>query len=187
MPQYSDEEILNLCSDPVSKERGFSILVHQYQERLYWHIQRMVNNHHDSDDLVQNVFLKVFRSLDKFKGDSKLFTWLYRIATNETLSFLSSNKRKFHRNAIPNSDERFQENVLNTLVAEETISEQFIQQKLKYAIQQLPEKQRAVFNLRYYEEMKYEDMAEIMKTSVGSLKASYHHAAKKIESYLTGD
>ena len=113
MSQYSDDEIVNLCNDPVSKERGFSILVHQYQERIYWHIRRMVNNHHDSDDLVQDVFVKVFRSLDKFKGDSKLYTWLYRIATNETLTFLKSNKRKFHQQAIPDDEEHFQETVVN--------------------------------------------------------------------------
>lgn len=187
MSQYSDEEIVKLCNDPVSKERGFSILVHQYQERMYWHIRRMVNNHHDSDDLVQDVFVKVFRSLDKFKGDSKLYTWLYRIATNETLTFLKSNKRKFHQQAIPADEELFQETVINRLKADEELSEQYIQQRLKGAIQSLPEKQRAVFSLRYYDEMKYEDMSDVLKTSVGGLKASYHHAVKKIEAYLTSD
>ena len=187
MPHYTDEEIILLCNDSVSKERGFSILVHQYQERIYWHIRRMVNNHHDSDDLVQNVFIKVFRSLHKFKGNSKLYTWIYRIATNETISFLNSNKRKFHKNALAKDDTEFREDIENRLVAEEDVSEQEIQQKLRTAIQQLPEKQRAVFNLRYYDEMKYEDMSDIMNTSVGSLKASYHHAAKKIEKFLKGD
>ena len=187
MSQYSDDEIISLCSDPVSRERGFSILVHQYQERVYWHIRRMVNNHHDSDDLVQDVFVKVFRSLDKFKGESKLYTWLYRIATNETLTFLKSNKRKFHQEAIPRDEEQFQETIVNRLEADSELNEEYIQQKLKGAIASLPEKQRAVFSLRYYDEMKYEDMADVLKTSVGGLKASYHHAVKKIETYLTSD
>ena len=187
MPQYSDDEIIMLCGNPSSLERGFSILVHQYQERLYWHIRRMVKNHHDADDLVQDVFVKVFRSLASFKGDSKLYTWLYRIATNETLTYLKSNKQKFHKQSIPNDAEQFQHDVTNKLVAEEELEEGYIQEKLNSALNTLPNKQRMVFNLRYYEEMKYDDMADVLKTSVGSLKASYHHAVKKIEAHLTND
>lgn len=163
------------------KERtqAFSNLVRLYQERLYWHIRKMVLNHDDANDLLQNTFMKAWNALDGFRGESQLSTWLYRIATNETLTFLSSKK-----NSLVSTD-AMEENMFQQLQADSYFNGDEAQLKLQQAILTLPEKQRLVFNMRFYEDMPYEHMSKILDTSVGALKASYHHAAKKIEDFFT--
>ena len=142
----------------------------------------MVTTHEDADDVVQNTFIKVFRNLDKFKGDAKLYTWIYRIATNESLTYLKNRKKRYSE-SIDDSES----NIENNLVADAYFDGNSIQILLQKAIIALPDKQKAVFNLRYYEEMPYNDMSEIMETSVGALKASYHHAVKKIEQFIKNE
>lgn len=181
MPEthLSDKELLLQFRDSSSKEKGFTAIIKKYQEKLYWHIRRMVVQHEDANDVLQNMFIKVWNGLDNFREDSQLYTWLYRIATNECLTFLEQQKK---RSAISLSDD---EGVLaNKLKAERNFDGNKIEWKLQLAMQQLPEKQRLVFNLRYYDEMPYEEMSRILETSEGALKASYHHAVKKIENYL---
>jgi len=171
----SDQEILQMIASDQHFDQGFRHLVSQNQERLYWNIRRLVHLHEDADDVLQNVFIKVFKNIKGFKGDSKIYTWLYRISTNEALSFLKKKKR----NSTDDDLSVFE--VLKTDVyfdGDEAILH------LKEAIELLPEKQRTVFNMRYYDELSYKDISEILETSVGSLKASYHHAAKKVENYL---
>lgn len=175
--KLTDVQLLELIE--LNKESGFRSLMHQYQEQTYWHIRRMVTTHEDADDVVQNTFIKVFKNLDKFKGDSKLYTWIYRIATNESLTYLK-NRKKRHSESIDETEN----NIENKLVADAYFDGDSIQLLLQKAIIGLPDKQKAVFNLRYYEEMPYRDMSEILETSVGALKASYHHAVKKIEEFI---
>ena len=154
----------------------------KYQEKLYWHIRKIVIRHDDADDVLQNTFIKVWKSLDKFREASKLYTWLYRIATNESLTFLKQQKTKY---LLPLEDH--ENSLKNSLMSDVYFNGDEIQLKLQKAILTLPEKQRIVFNMKYFDEMKYDDMAEILKTSVGALKASFHHAVKKIEKYLSED
>jgi RNA polymerase sigma-70 factor, ECF subfamily len=161
------------------KDLAFHMLVKKYQERLYWHIRKIVMNHEDADDVLQNTFVKVWRSIDNFREESSLYTWLYRIATNESLTFLNSNKR---RSFMPIND--VSEYLMKNLMSDPYFEGDEIQLKLQEAILKLPDKQRTVFNMKYFDEMKYEEMSKILDTSVGALKASYHHAAKKIEEYL---
>jgi len=156
-----------------SKELAFKTLVKRYKERLYWHIRKIVITHDDADDVLQNTFIKIFRNIDKFKGDSKLYTWMYRIATNESITFLNSKAR---RNQV--SNETLNENALNSLVADVYFEGDEIQLKLQKAISQLPRIQQLVFNMRYFDNIKYKDMSEILETSEGALKASYHIAVK---------
>lgn len=161
------------------KDMAFHILVKTYQEKLYWHIRRIVVSHDDTDDILQNVFIKVWRNVESFREDSSLYTWLFRIATNESLSFLN----KSRRHSIFSLDDA------DSHTTEEPLTDEYfdgddIQTKLQAAILKLPDKQKIVFNMKYFEEMKYEEMSEILKTSVGALKASYHHAVKKIEEFL---
>ena len=165
-----------------SKELAFKTLVKRYKERLYWHIRKIVITHDDADDVLQNTFIKIFRNIDKFKGDSKLYTWMYRIATNESITFLNSKAR---RNQV--SNESLNENALNSLVADVYFEGDEIQLKLQKAISQLPRIQQLVFNMRYFDNIKYKDMSEILETSEGALKASYHIAVKKIKTYLVVD
>ena len=165
-----------------SKELAFKTLVKRYKEKLYWHIRKIVISHDDADDVLQNTFIKIFRNIDKFKGDSKLYTWMYRIATNESISFLNS---KAKRNQV--SNETLNENALNSLVADVYFEGDEIQLKLQKAISQLPRIQQLVFNMRYFDNIKYKDMSEILETSEGALKASYHIAVKKIKTYLVVD
>jgi RNA polymerase sigma factor (sigma-70 family) len=172
----SDHEILTMLRRPTSFERGFRLLMQQYQERVYWQVRRMVDNHEDANDIVQNCFVKVYRNVHRFEGKSKLYTWIYRIATNEALTFL--NRQKKHKATDIDDEET---GLANRMKAEVTVSADDIRERLDRAISGLPDKQRLVFTLRYFEEMTYKDMAEILDTSVGALKASYHHAAKKIE------
>lgn len=162
-------------------EGAFTKLVRKYQERLYWHIRRMVVAHDDTDDILQNVFIKVWKNLEGFRGDANLYTWLYRIATNETLSWIESQKR-FSTISMDGKEDFFE----NRLQAQPNFNSEKIEWKLQRAIGTLPEKQRIVFNLRYYDEMPYEEMAQVLDTSAGALKASYHHAVKKVEEYLKG-
>lgn len=176
--QMEDAELLNLFKDLASREKAFTELVKKYQERLYWHIRRLVVVHDDADDVLQNTLLKVWHGLDQFKGQSQLFTWMYRIATNESLSFLEQKKRK-STEALDDSEE-----LSNLVRASEGFNANKLEWKLQLAIQHLPEKQRVVFNLRYYDEMPYEAMSQLLETSEGALKASYHHAAKKIEDFI---
>jgi len=156
--------------------------VELYKERLYWHIRKIVISHDDSDDVLQNTFIKIVRNIHNFKGDSKLFTWMYRIATNEAITFLNSKAR---RHQI--SDETLQQLTLENLKADIYFEGDEIQLKLQNAIAQLPKKQQLVFNMRYFDAIKYKDMSEILETSEGALKASYHIAVKKIKSYLSND
>lgn len=179
MQDHSDRELLILFRNPDHKNYAFDLIVRKYQERLYWHIRKMVIKHEDTDDLLQNSFLKAWKGLEKFREESQLFTWLYRIATNEALSFLKEKRRKFF---LPIVD--VERELSSNLESDSYFSGDELQLKLQKAILTLPEKQRIVFNMRYYDEMKYEDMSKVLDTSVGALKASYHHAAKKIETII---
>lgn len=175
----NDRSLIADLKHSQKKERAFQRLVSLYQERLYWHIRKIVLNHEDTDDILQNTFIKVWKSIDNFREESSLYTWLYRIATNESLTFINSNKRK---SFMPMND--VSEYLMGNLMSDPYFNGDEIQLKLQKAILQLPEKQRLVFNLKYFEEMKYDDMSKVLDTSVGALKASYHHATKKIEEYL---
>jgi RNA polymerase sigma-70 factor (ECF subfamily) len=177
--QSDDKELLVQFREPATRERSFTLIIKKYQERLYWHIRRMVVSHEDANDVLQNMFIKVWNALDNFREDSQLYTWLYRIATNESLTFLEQQKK---RASVSLSD--VESGLSNRLKAEKHFDANKLEWKLQVAIQQLPEKQRVVFNLRYYEEMPYEKMSKVLETSEGALKASYHHAVKKIEDYI---
>lgn len=159
--------------------KAFEVLIDLYKERLYWHIRRIVLNHDDTDDVLQNTFIKIFRSIDGFKGDSKLFSWIYRIGTNEALTFIKIKSKKLGLGM-----DEVQERMVNNLEADVYFEGDEIQMKLQKALARLPEKQKLVFTMKYFEEMKYDEISAILDTSVGGLKASYHLAVKKIESYL---
>lgn len=182
MPEWDDREIIERIKIPGNEELAFTQLVSKYQERLYWHIRKIVIDHDDSDDVLQNTMVKVWRSIPDFRADSGLYTWLYRIATNEALSFLKQKKR---RSFTPWVD--VEHRMSETLESDPWFNGDDIQLKLQKAVLKLPDKQRLVFNMKYFDEMKYEEMAEILGTSVGALKASYHHAVKKIENMLGDD
>jgi RNA polymerase sigma-70 factor (ECF subfamily) len=174
-----DKELLFQFKNEATREPAFTRIIKKYQEKLYWHIRRMVVEHEDANDVLQNMFIKVWKNLDNFREDSQLYTWLYRIATNESLSFLEQQKK---RSSVSLSDE--ESHLTNKLQADKHFDGNKLEWKLQLAIQQLPEKQRAVFNLRYFDEMPYEEMSRVLETSEGALKASYHHAVKKIEDYI---
>ena len=163
------------------KATAFSGIVRTYQERLYWHIRKMVLSHDDANDILQDVFMKAWNGLDNFRGDSQVSTWLYRIATNETLTFLAAKRMK-----NINSLDEVEDVLLQNLKADSYFNGDETLLQLQKAILALPEKQRLVFNMRFYDDLKYEEMSEVLGTSVGALKASYHHATKKIEQILTG-
>jgi RNA polymerase sigma factor (sigma-70 family) len=175
----TDTELLIQFRDPVTKEKAFTAIIKKYQEKLYWHVRRMVVEHEDANDVLQNVFIRVWNGLQNFREDSQLYTWLYRIATNECLTFLEQQKKK---SSISLSE--VESGLSNKLKADKDFDANKLEWKLQLAIQQLPEKQRIVFNLRYYDEMPYEEMSRALETSEGALKASYHHAVKKIEDYI---
>lgn len=175
----SDDQILELLRSDTTFERGFRLLMSRYRERLYWHIRRLVLVHEDADDVLQNTFVKIYRGILQFEGKSKLYTWLYRIATNEAITHLQSRAR----HATVDLDDSTTL-LSNRLRADEWFDGDEVQIRLQKAITQLPDKQRIVFNLRYYNEMPYEEMAGMLDTSVGALKASFHHAAKKIEAFF---
>jgi len=174
-----DSELLLMFREPASREKAYTAIIRKYQERLYWHVRRMLVDHDDSNDVLQNVFIRVWNGLDNFREDARLYTWLYRIATNECLSFIEQKKK---RAAVPLSD--VEEGLSNQVRADKDFDANKIEWKLQLAIQKLPEKQRVVFNLRYYDEMPYEEMSRVLETSEGALKASYHHAVKKVEDFL---
>ncbi len=174
----TDSEIFALLASN-NKEKALKVMVACYKEKLYWHIRRMVVEHNDADDLLQETFIKAWKYIDNFRNDSSLYTWLYRIATNNCLTFLETKKRKYGN--FVNADPELWQNSVKSQIGFDANK---LEWKLQLAINALPEKQKAVFNLRYYNEMPYEQMSEVLETSVGALKASYHHAAKKIEEYI---
>ncbi len=179
---FSDEELIKRFKESDNPGHIFGLIVRKYQQQVYWHVRRLLTSHEDSNDITQNVFVKAWTALPNFRGESALYTWLYRIATNEALSFLSRNKSRY---LVSIDDETA--NLGTQLKACSHFDGNKLQKEIQKAIMSLPEKQRVVFNLRYFNEMKYEEMSEILDTSVGALKASYHHAAKKIEKFLTGN
>jgi RNA polymerase sigma factor (sigma-70 family) len=180
MDEFTDLELLERFSDESSRNYAFNLIVRKYQQKVYYHVRRIVIDHDDANDVVQNTFIKAFQGLDNFRADAQLFTWLYRIATNESLNFLKKKRTAFFI-PIVNVEKQLSE----SLEEDPLISADQLQLKLQKAILTLPERQRVVFNMRYYDELKYEQIAEILQVSVGALKASYHHAMKKIEKYIT--
>jgi RNA polymerase sigma-70 factor (ECF subfamily) len=182
MQPYKEDELVERLHDPVSQRDAFAQVVHMYSEKLYWQIRKMVLAHDDADDILQNTFLKAWTNIDYFRGEAKLSTWLYKITINECLTFL--NKQRNMNNISIDDTDVF---LLDRLRGDDYFDGDSVQLKLQEAILTLPEKQRLVFNMKYFDEMKYEEMSEILGTSVGALKASYHHAVKKIEKFLTKD
>ena len=177
-----DQELIEKLTGEDTRNFAFNQLVRKYQERIYWHVRKMVFDHDDTDDLVQEIFIKVWRNLHRFRQDSQLYTWIYRIATNECLNFLKKKKRA---SLLSLTD--YHEVLVSKLDMSVQLDGEAIEMKLQKALLTLPDKQRMVFNMKYFDDMKYETMAEITGTSVGSLKASYHHAVKKIEEILNRD
>lgn len=177
--RLDDNVLVQQFRDSATKEKAYTAIIKKYQEKLYWHVRRMVIQHEDANDVLQNVFIKVWNGLDNFREDAQLYTWLYRIATNESLTYLEQKKRK--ASVSIDSEEN---NNIHQLKAEKDFDASKIEWKLQLAIQQLPEKQRIVFNLRYFDEMPYEEMSRVLDTSEGALKASFHHAVKKIEDFI---
>jgi RNA polymerase sigma-70 factor (ECF subfamily) len=175
-----DKEILLKIRNPETASYGFNLLVREYQKRVYWHVRKMVIDHDDANDVTQEIFIKVHRNIGNFREDAQLFTWIYRIATNECLTFLQKKKRRFF---LPIGD--VEAELTAKLDNSPHLTGDEIQLKLQKALIRLPEKQRLVFNMKYYDDLTYEEIAEITQTSVGALKASYHHAVKKIENYLS--
>lgn len=174
-----DNELIQQLKDVKQRDRAFRVLVDQYSQRLYWHIRKMVLSHDDANDVLQNTLIKIWNGVADFRGESKLSTWLYRIAINETFTFLNQQRQKHQMDMVD----------METVLAQHLTSDSYfdgdeLQRKLQEAILTLPEKQRLVFNMKYFDEMKYEEMSEILGTSVGALKASYHLASKKIEQYI---
>ncbi|PWH84539.1 RNA polymerase subunit sigma-70 [Algibacter marinivivus] len=177
-----ETQLLEQLKSETNKNQAFKTLLELYKERLYWHIRNIVKSHNDADDVLQNTFIKIFKNIDKFKGDSKLFSWMYRIATNESITFINKKAKR-----LQISNEEVQQLALNNLTSDVYFEGEAIQLKLQKAIASLPEKQQLVFNMKYFEDIKYKDMSEILETSEGALKASYHIAVKKIEFYLTNN
>lgn len=178
-PKSKEDKLLALLRAEPTRERGFRLLIQEYQERLYLHIRRMVGEHEDANDVLQNCLVKAYRNIEGFKGQSALYTWLYRIATNESLTFLRKRQRRVSR--VQSGDESMHRNQLQ---AESWIDGEVIKEQLQRALEALPDRQKQVFVMRYFDELSYAEIADILKTSVGGLKASYHHAVKKIEHYL---
>lgn len=176
----NDIDLLHRLKSEKTKEAAFKELLKLYKERLYWHIRNIVKSHDDADDVLQNTFIKIFRNIHSFKGESKLFSWMYRIATNEAITHLNQNAKKQNI-----TSETLQNLAISQLKADVYFEGDDIQLKLQKAIATLPEKQQLVFNMKYFQDIKYKDMSEILDTSEGALKASYHIATKKIEEYLT--
>jgi RNA polymerase sigma-70 factor (ECF subfamily) len=179
LEDQSDKSLLELCLSKDSENYGFNLVVRKYQKQIYWHIRRMVINHSDADDLVQETFVKVWRNMKKFRQESSLYTWIYRIATNETLSFLQRKKLKYM--IRPGN---LESHLAGKLTDDNFFDGNEVQLRLQKALLSLPGKQRLVFNLKYYSDMTFEEMSVVLDTSVGTLKASHHIAVKKIEKYL---
>ncbi|OJW13800.1 sigma-70 family RNA polymerase sigma factor [Mucilaginibacter sp. 44-25] len=177
--QADDEEILSKFRDEKTRNEAFNILLKKYQQKIYWHVRRMVIDHDDADDITQDVFIKIWKNLPGFRNDAQLYTWMYRIATNECITFLNKKKQK---NNVSLDDVDYE--LADTLLSSDQFTGDKIQMKLQQAILTLPDKQRLVFNMKYFDDMKYEEMSEVLGTSVGALKASYHLAVKKIENLI---
>ena len=177
-----DKELLLKLRTPDTRNYGFNMLVRAYQQKVYWLVRKMVIDHDDADDLTQEVFIKIHKAIDNFREDSQLYTWIYRIATNECLTFLNKKKRRFF---LPLED--VSKELSSKIDSAPYLTGDDIQKKLQKALLTLPDKQRLVFNMKYYDDLPYEDISQITNTSVGALKASYHHAVKKIENYLAVD
>ena len=177
-----EKEFINQLLQPKTQNEAFEKLIKDFQRPLYSHIRSIVLNHDDANDVLQNVFIKVFRGLSKFKGESKLFSWVYRIATNESITFINQKAKK---KSVSNQE--YAQREIDNLEADTYFDADGIQLKLQKAIVLLPEKQQLVFKMRYFQELKYEEISSILGTSVGALKASYHHAARKIEEYMNQD
>ena len=176
----NEKELLSQLKSAKTQEKAFRELITLYKERLYWHIRKIVISHDDSDDVLQNTFIKIYKNIQSFKGESKLFSWMYRIATNEAITHLNKNAKR-----LQITNEAVQEYAINNLKADVYFEGDEIQLKLQQAIATLPQKQQLVFNMKYFDNLKYRDMSEVLETSEGALKASYHIAVKKIETYLT--
>jgi len=182
MPEYTDIELVELFRIADKKHYAFNLLVRKYQEKIYYFVRRLVIDHNDTDDVVQNIFIKVWKNLGSFREDSKLFTWLYRIAVNESLSFIKSRQLRSYLSL--SSPEAM---MVKSLHNDNYYDGTEIQKRLAKAIINLPKKQQLVFTMRYYDDLSYDEMSEILGTSVGALKASYHFAVKKIENSVTSD
>jgi RNA polymerase sigma-70 factor (ECF subfamily) len=175
-----EKTLVKQLKNSKTQEQVFRVLMTLYKERLYWHIRKIVKSHDDADDVLQNTFIKVYRSIEKFNSESKIYSWMYRIATNESITFI--NKRAKEKNV---DITEHHQNLASTLQEDALFSGTEIQLILQKAIATLPQKQQLVFNMKYFDEIKYSDMSEILETSVGALKASYFHAVKKIEKIIT--
>lgn len=178
MQDKTSAEIIQLLQDKTGKEIGFRYVVSQYKERLYWLIRRMVIHHSDAEDVMQDTFIKAWQNIEKYRGDAEIYTWIYRIAVNESLGFLNKKKKQ-----------QLNLNDYGDVLSDQLTSDSYFdgdeaQRHLQKAILKLPDQQRLVFNLRYFDEMKYQDMAKILEKSEGALKANYHHAVKKVEEYF---
>jgi RNA polymerase sigma-70 factor (ECF subfamily) len=178
----NEQDFIKRLSTSSTKEIAFKELLSLYKERLYWHIRHIVKSHDDADDVLQNTFIKVYKNIHKFKGDSKLFSWMYRIATNESITHINKNAKR-----INIASEETHQHLVNSLKADVYFEGDEIQYKLQQAIATLPDKQQLVFNMKYFQDITYKDMSAILDTSEGALKASYHIAVKKIETLLTQD
>lgn len=179
---YNDEQQLIKALQSDKKEQAFKQLVNTYKQRLYWHVRKIVLNHDDADDVLQNVFIKVYKNIDGFKGDSKLYSWLYRIATNESITHINQKAKRSHI-----TSEALQQQVIENLQNDVYFDGDEISIKLQKAIATLPQKQQLVFNMKYFDDLTYEELSEILETSVGALKASYHLAVKKITAFLKNE
>ncbi len=178
-PPIDEKQLVRDLQDPKTASAAFNTLMRTYGEQVYWQIRKMVFSHDDANDLLQNCFLKAWNNLHNFRGDAKLSTWLYKIAVNETINFLNKERQK--KDITEDADDSF---LLQNIESDEYFDGNALQKEFQKADASVPEKQRLVFNMRYYDEMKYEEMSEILGTSVGALKASYHHAVKKVTAYL---
>ena len=175
-----ETDFIEQLKNPLTQEKAFRSLISQYKERLYWHIRKIVISHDDADDVLQNTFIKIYRNINNFKAESKLFSWMYRIATNEAITFINKRAKQNHLDI-----NEFQFKMAENLEADVYFEGNEIQLRLQKAVAKLPQKQQLVFNMKYFDNMKYKDISEILDTSVGALKASYHHAVKKIKKFLT--
>ena len=178
--EHTDQELLEKFRDESTRHYAFNLIMRKHQQRLYWHIRRIVIDHEDANDIVQNVFIKVWKALDNFREDSQLYTWLYRIATNECITFLNQKKKRFF---IPIVDIEHQ--LSGSLEGDPNFTGDKIMLKLQQAVLKLPTQQRIIFNMKYFDGLKYDEIAAILNLTTGALKASYHHAVKKLEKYLT--
>jgi len=179
MGEYNDKQLLEMFQNPETRNLAFNYILNQNQERAYWHIRKIVLSHEDANDITQNTFIKVWKNLEKFKGDSKIYTWIYTIATNESINFLNKKKKHYFESL----------DVVSYLLSENFSADSYfdgddIERKLQKALLTLPTKQRIAFNMRYFDNMKYDEISGILGTSVGALKANYHHAKNKIEEFL---